>query len=83
MEYIIEENEFYRVLDDGTKERLGWITDNGRGDALAVIMKPKEKWIEECKENGIPNQHENGPIAFWDNGVDIKDAIKKFYDNKC
>ena len=79
MQYIIEDDKLFRVLDDGTKQKLGWVIDNGRGDALAVNISPiKERWVEECKEHGLPLNKPNEPIPFWDDGIDIKRAFKEF-----
>ena len=83
IEYKIENNRLFRVLDNGTKQQLGWVTDNGRGDALAVNISPiKEKWIEDCKKQGIPSHNENEPIPFWDDGKDIERAFDEFYTIK-
>ena len=80
MEYTIEKDRLFRVLDDGSKQQLGWVIDNGRGDALAVNISPiKEKWIKECKEQGIPSHKENEPIPFWNNEEDAKRAFDEFY----
>ncbi len=83
MEYKIENNRLFRILDDNTKQKLGWVTDNGRGDALAVNISPiKEEWIEDCKKQGIPSHNENEAIPFWDDGKDIKRAFDEFYKHK-
>lgn len=80
MKYIVEDDKLFRVLDDGSKQQLGWITDNGRGDAIAVNISPiKEKWIDDCKKQGIPSHKKNEPIPFWDNEEDIKRAVDEFY----
>lgn len=80
MKYIVEDDKLFRVLDDGSKQQLGWITDNGRGDAIAVNISPiKEKWIDDCEKQGIPSHKKNGPIPFWDNEEDIKRAVDEFY----
>jgi hypothetical protein len=81
MDYTIEGDCLFRILDDGSKHKLGWVINNGRGDALAVNIEPiKEKWMEECIENGIPSHEPNEPIPFWDDGIDIKRAFKEFYE---
>ena len=60
MEYKAENNKLFRIMNDGTKQQLGWIIDNGRGDALAVnIDSIKEEWIDDCKKQGIPLHKEN------------------------
>jgi len=80
MEYKVKDNKLFRILDDGSEQKLGWVTDNGRGDAIAVNISPiKEKWIDECKKYGIPSHEENEPIPFWDDGKDIKRAFDAFY----
>ena len=80
MEYKVKDNNLFRVLDDGSEQKLGWVTDNGRGDAIAVIISPiKEKWVEDCEKYGIPSHKENEPIPFWDDGEDIKRAFDAFY----
>jgi hypothetical protein len=80
MEYKVKDNKLFRILDDGSEQKLGWVTDNGRGDAIAVIISPiKEKWIDDCKKYGIPSHKENEPIPFWDDGKDIKRAFDAFY----
>lgn len=81
MEYKAENNKLFRIMNDGTKQQLGWIIDNGRGDALAVnINSIKEEWIDDCKKQGIPSYKENEPIPFWDDGKDIKRAVDEFYN---
>ena len=80
MKYIVENNKLIRILDDGSKQKLGWVTDNGRGDAIAVNVSPiKEKWLMECEKYGIPSHKENEPIPFWDDGKDINRAFEEFY----
>ena len=80
MEYKVKDNKLFRVLDDGSEQKLGWVTNNGRGDAIAVNISPiKEEWIDDCKKYGIPSHKENEPIPFWDNGEDIKRAFDTFY----
>lgn len=81
MEYIEENNKLFRVLDNGVKQQLGWVTDNGRGDALAVNISPiKKEWIEDCKKQGIPSYKKDEPIPFWNNEEDIKRAFDEFYE---
>ncbi len=81
MDYIIENNKLFRVTDEGKKQKLGFVTDNGRGDAIAVCISPvKENWIQECKEFGLPKYNmKNEPIPFWDDGVDIQRAFDEYY----
>ena len=44
MEYKVKDDKLFRVLDDGSEQQLVWVTDNGRGDAIAVNISPiKEK----------------------------------------
>ena len=65
MEYKVENDRLFRILDDGSKQQLGWVTDNGRGDAIPVNIAPiKEKWIEDCEKYGIPLHKKNEPIPF-------------------
>ena len=46
MEYIVENDRLFRITDDGKKQKLGFVTDNGRGDAIAGCISPiKENWI--------------------------------------
>ena len=80
MEYFVEENRLFRITDDGKKQKLGFVIDNGRGDALAVCISPiKDEWIEECKEFGLPKYSKHQPIPFWDDGIDIKRAFDEYY----
>jgi hypothetical protein len=80
MEYIVENDRLFRITDDGKKQKLGFVTDNGRGDAIAGCISPiKENWIKECKEFGLPKYDKNQPIPFWDDGVDIKRAFDEYY----
>ena len=81
MEYIEENNKLFRVLDNGVKQQLGWVTNNGRGDALVVNISPiKKEWIEDCKKQGIPSYKKDEPIPFWNNEEDIKRAFDEFYE---
>ena len=80
MDYIVEIDNLFRILDDGSKQKLGWVTDNGRGQALAVTISPiHDEWLEDCKKHGIPSCKKNGPIPFWDDGKDIERAFEEFY----
>lgn len=81
MKYIVENNKLFRILDNGSKQQLGWVTDNGRGDAITVNIAPiKEKWIEDCEKYGIPLHKKNEPIPFWDDGGDsLSIAFDEFY----
>lgn len=83
MEYKVENDRLFRILDNGSKQQLGWVTDNGRGDAIPVNIAPiKEKWIDDCEKYGIPSHKENEPIPFWDDGEDFKRAFDEFYGTK-
>ena len=83
MEYKVKDNKLFRVLDDGSEQELAWVTDNGRGDAIAVNISPiKEKWIDDCEKYGIPSHKENEPIPFWNDGEDFKRAFDAFYKNQ-
>lgn len=83
MEYTIEDNRLFRILDDGSRQQLGWVIDDGRGDALSVNITPiKDEWLEECKRQGIPSHKKNQPIPFWDDGKDVERAFNEFYANK-
>ena len=81
MEYKVENDRLFRILDNGSKQQLGWVTDNGRGDAIPVNIAPiKEKWIEDCEKYGIPSHKENEPIPFWDDGGNsLSIAFDEFY----
>ena len=80
MEYKVKDDKLFRVLDDGSEQQLVWVTDNGRGDAIAVNISPiKEKWIDDCEKYGIPSHKENESIPFWDDGEDFKRAFDVFY----
>ena len=80
MEYKVEDDRLVIILDDGSKQKLGWVIDNGRGDAIAVNISPiKEKWLEDCEKYGIPLHKKNEPIPFWDDGEDFKRAFDEFY----
>ncbi len=82
MEYIVKDNKLFRITNDGKEQKLGYITDNGRGDAIACTITPVfgfDKLIEECKEFGLPKYDEHHPIPFWDDGIDIKRAYDEYY----
>ena len=80
MKYVVEDDKLFRILDNDSKQQLGWVIDNGRGDALAVNISPiKEKWVEDCKKQGIPSHKENEPIPFWNNEEDAERAFNEFY----
>ena len=80
MEYKVKDDKLFRVLDDGSEQQLVWVTDNGRGDAIAVNISPiKEKWLNDCEKYGIPLHKENESIPFQDDGEDFKRAFDVFY----
>lgn len=83
MKYKVEDDYLFRILDDGSKQKLGFAVDNGRGDALAVCRSPiEEQWLSDCEKYGLPQYNERQPIPFWDDGEDIDRAFEEFYKRR-
>ena len=83
MEYKVEGNDLFRILEDGSKQRLGFVVDNGRGDPIPVGRNPiEDKWVSDCEKYGLPLYNEHEPIPFWDDGKDIDRAVDEFYKRR-
>jgi len=78
MEYVIENEKLFRINENGNKEQLLFVVDNGRFTAIVVEIRPiKDSWLNECKEFGIINYNENQPTPFWNNENERIETLKK------